>query len=69
MERLIEVELKKVNMLSILDCYYRLFPLIYIGFDSEGITIQGSYEERRVLVTTVIPETLLRVMNVESLQL
>ena len=29
--------------------------MIYIGFDSEGITIQGSCEEQRILVTTVIP--------------
>ena len=55
MERLVEVKLKKVNILSILDCYYRLFPLIYIEFDSEGITIQGSCEEWRVLATTIIP--------------
>ena len=55
MERLVEVKLKKVHTLSILDCYYRLFPLIYISFDKEGITTQGSCEERRVLATTVIP--------------
>ena len=54
MESLAEVKLKKVHILSILDCYYRLFPLIYIGFDSEGITIQGSCEERRVLATMII---------------
>ena len=53
--------LKKVHILQILNCYYRLFPLIYIGFDSERITIQGSCEERRVLVlvTTVIPRNAL----------
>ena len=51
----LKVTLKKVHILAILDCYYRLFPLIYINYDSEGITIQGSCEERRVLVTTVIP--------------
>ena len=45
MERLIEVTLKKVHILSILNCYYKLFPLVYIRFDSEGITIQGSSEE------------------------
>ena len=39
MERLVEVKLKKVHILSIFDCYYRLFPLIYISYDSEGITI------------------------------
>ena len=55
MEGLVEVTLKKVNILAILDCCYRLFPLTYIGFDSEGITTQGSCEERRILVTTVIP--------------
>ena len=72
MERLVEVTLSKVNILSILDCYYRLFPLIYISYDSERITIQGpsghigafhsagviptgSYEDRRILATIVIP--------------
>ena len=55
MERLVEVTLSKVNRLSILDCYYRLFPLIHISYDSEGITIQGSCEERKILATTVIP--------------
>ena len=55
MERLVEVTLKKVNILSILECYYRLFPLIYISYDSKGITMQGSYKERKILATTVIP--------------
>ena len=65
MESLVEVTLSKVNILSILDCYYRLCPLIYIRYDSEGITIQGpagstvpagSCEERKILATTVIPQ-------------
>ena len=56
MERLVEIKLKKVHILSLLDCYYRLFPLIYISYDSEGITIQGSNEDRRILVTTTIPQ-------------
>ena len=55
MERLVEVKLKKVNILSILDCYYRLFQLIYLSYDSEGITIQGSCKEQKILATTVIP--------------
>ena len=55
MEGLVEVTLKKVNILSILDCYYRLFPLIYISYDSEGITIQESCEDRKILATTIIP--------------
>ena len=55
MGRLVEVTLKKVNILSILDCYYRLFQLIYMSYDSEGITIQGSCEDRKILATTVIP--------------
>ena len=56
MERLVEVNLAKVHILSILDCYYRLLPLIYISYDSEGITIHaGSNEERRILATTIIP--------------
>ena len=45
MERLVEVKIAKFNILSIIDCYYRLFPLIYISHDSEGITIRGSCEE------------------------
>ena len=55
MEKLVEVTLAKVHILSIPDCYYRLFPLIHISCDSEGITIQGSCEDRRILATTVIP--------------
>ena len=55
MERLVEVMLAKVHILSILDCYCRLFPLIYISYDLKGITIQGLCEEQRILATTVIP--------------
>ena len=57
MERLVEMKIAKFNILSIIDCYYRLFPLIYISYDSEGITIQGSCKERKILatLTTVIP--------------
>ena len=56
MERLVEMKITKFNILLILDCYYRLFPLIYISYDSEGITIQGSCEERKILETTVTPQ-------------
>ena len=38
---MIEAELKKVHILQIHDCYYKIFPLVYVGFDSEGITLQG----------------------------
>ena len=55
MERLVEMKIAKFNILSIIDCYCRLFPLIYISYDSEGITIQGSGKERKILATTVIP--------------
>ena len=55
MERLVEIKVAKFNILSILDCYYRLFPLIYISYNSEGMTIQGSCEERKILATTTIP--------------
>ena len=55
MERLVEVVLSKVNILSIINCYYRLFPLIYISYDFEGIKIQGSCEDQMILATTVIP--------------
>ena len=47
--------LSKANILSTLNCYYRLFPSIYISYDSEGIRIQWSCEERKILATTVIP--------------
>ena len=50
------MKIAKFNMLSILDCYYGLFQLIYISYDSEGITIQGSCEDRKILATTVIPQ-------------
>ena len=58
MERFVEITVKKVHIegtLELLDCYYRLFPLIYIIYDSEAITIQGSCENRKILATTVIP--------------
>ena len=55
MERLVEMKIAKFNILSILDCYHRLFPLIYISYDSERITVQGSCEEPKILATTVIP--------------
>ena len=55
MKRLVEMKIAKFNILSIIDCYYRLFPLIYISYDSEGIKIQGSSEDRKILATTVIP--------------
>ena len=41
MEGLVEVTLSKVNILSILNCYYKLFPLIYISYDPKGMTTQG----------------------------
>ena len=46
------MKIAKFNILSILDCYYRLFQLIYISYDSEGITI---HEDRKILAATVIP--------------
>ena len=54
MESLVEVKLKKVHILYILDCYYKLFPLIHKSYDSEGITVQGSCEDQKILATTVI---------------
>ena len=55
MERLVEIKIAKFNIISIIDCYYRLFPLIYISYDSEGIKIHGSCEEQKILATTAIP--------------
>ena len=54
MDRLVEAKLAKVHILSILHCYCRLFQLIYISYYSEGIAIQGSDEDRKILATTVI---------------
>ena len=56
MERLVEMKIAKFNMLSIIDCYYRLFQLINISYDSEGITIQGSCKEQKIPATTAIPQ-------------
>ena len=56
MEWLVEVTVTKLNILSILNCYYRLFPLIYISYNSDGITIQGSCEDQKILATTIIPQ-------------
>ena len=73
MERLVEMEIAKFNILSILDCYYRLFPLIYISHDSEGITFKGpavpagSCEERKIWQPLSSPETLLNIMNEKNL--
>ena len=50
MDRLVEVKLKKVHVLSLLDCYYKIFPVIYMGFNFEGITIQGSCEDPRTFI-------------------
>ena len=55
MEGFVEVTLKKVHILAILDCYYKIFPMVHISFDLEGITIQGSFDDRGILATTVIP--------------
>ena len=55
MESFVKVTLKKVNILAILDCYYKTLPLIYISYDSEGIKIQCSCNDRKIQATTVIP--------------
>ena len=68
MERLVEMKIAKFNILSTLNCYYRLFPLIYVSYDSEGITIQGSYDNRKILATTSSPENLLNIMNARNLR-
>ena len=52
---MVEMNIAKFNILSILNCYYRLFPLTYISYNSKGMTIQGSCEEQRILTTAVIP--------------
>ena len=39
MEGLFKVELKKV-ILSIFDCYFRLFPMVHMMFDSKGTGVK-----------------------------
>ena len=56
MEKLVQATISKFSVLSILECYYRLFKLIYIRFNDAGITIQGSCDERGICVTTTIPK-------------
>ena len=56
MESLVEATISKFNVSSILECYYRLFKLIYIRFNDAGITIQGSCYERGICVTITIPK-------------
>ena len=66
--QLIEVNLKKVHMLSILDCYYRLFPLKYLGFDSEEKKLcKDPVRNEEFWLLRLSPETLLRVMNAVNL--
>ena len=45
MEKLVEATISKFNVSLILECYYKLFKLIYIKFNDAGITIQGSCDE------------------------
>ena len=67
MERLVEIKLKKVHILSILDCYYRLFPLIYISYDSGGMTIhKGQVSSEGFWLLRPFPEILLRVTSFEA---
>ena len=58
--RVVEMKIAKSNILSILNCYYRLFPLIYISYDSEGIKIQGSCKDQKILATMTIPQDLFK---------
>ena len=55
MESFVKVMLKKVNILAILDCYYKIVPVIYISYDSEGIRIQCSCNDKKIQATMVIP--------------
>ena len=63
MESLVEVTLDKVHILAILDCYYRLFSLIYISYDSEGITNKDPVRIERFWQPPSSPENLLNGMN------
>ena len=56
MKGLFELELKKVHILLIFDCCFRLFPMVHMMFDSKGIKIQGSNKDKKILATAVIPQ-------------
>ena len=55
MEKFIGLTLKKVPILKILDCHFRIFPMVKVKFDLRGITIQVSCDERGMLSNTFIP--------------
>ena len=54
MEKLIGLALKKVSILKILDCYFKIFPMVKVEFGSRRITIQESCDERGMLANTFI---------------
>ena len=57
MEKLIGLTLKKVPILKTLDCYFKMFQMVKVKFDSRGITIQESCDERGMLANTFIPSS------------
>ena len=56
MEQLnVRLTLRKVPLIKILDCYFRIFPMVKVELGSRGITIQESCDERGMLANTFIP--------------
>ena len=58
MEKLnVRLTLKKVPLIKIFYCYFRIFPMVRVEFGSRGITIQESCNERGMLANTFIPRS------------
>ena len=50
----IMAKMTKFNILSIFECYRKLFPLVYIRYNLDGIEIQA--KDKKLTVTAVIPK-------------
>ena len=63
------MKIAKFNILSVLDCHYRLFQLIYISYDSEELLYKDPVRIERFWLLRSFLETLLNIMNVKNLWL
>ena len=57
MEKLIGLTLKKVPILKILDCYFKIFQMVKVEFGTRWITIQETCDERGMLANAFIPSS------------
>ena len=55
---------RTVSFKGIFDCYFRIFPMVKVGFTPEGITIQQRNE--RILASTFIPAKSFNEYNCEE---